>query len=165
MIERRHPNVINVDEAETYAIDKGKHQATGRVLGTGAGSAALGGTVMELPPGARAWPFHFHTNNEEAVYVIAGSGTVRIGDARVPIRAGDWIAHPVGPAYAHQVINDGDVPLVYLCVSTQLDCEVVGYPDSNKLAARGGSHAKPWLLEFTKLGTTLDLWDGEPDAT
>jgi uncharacterized cupin superfamily protein len=30
--------------------------------------------------------------NEEALFVISGSGTARIGDQRVAVRAGDWIA-------------------------------------------------------------------------
>ncbi|MEO8706056.1 MAG: cupin domain-containing protein [Kofleriaceae bacterium] len=99
-----------------------------------------------------------------AIYVLSGTGTARLGDVRVPIRSGDWIAHPVGPDHAHQMINDGDVPLVYLCISTQHDCEVVGYPDSNKILARGGPFESPWIRQFVKQGLTLDRWDDEPDA-
>jgi len=162
MTERRHPNVLNADEAEPYELARGNHRGKGRILGHGAGSAALGGTLMEIPPGALAYPFHFHCNNEEAIYVVAGTGTARIGDARVAVRAGDWIAYPPGPEHAHQMINDGREPLIYLCISTQHDCEVVGYPDSNKLLARGGPYEKPWLRQIVRQGPSLDYWDDEP---
>ena len=96
---------------------------------------------------------------------MSGTGTARIGDARVPVRAGDWIAYPVGPAHAHEMINDGDVPLVYLCISTAHRCEIVGYPDSKKVGfiARE-TRDKMWHRQVVRAGETLDYWDGEPDA-
>jgi uncharacterized cupin superfamily protein len=164
MTDRRHPNVANAEDAERYELKKGKHHVVGRRLGAAAGSVQLGATLTELVPGAISFPFHYHCNNEEAVYVVSGTGTARLGDARVKVRAGDWIAYPIGPAHAHQIINDGDAPLVYLCVSTMHKCEVVGYPDSKKLASRAGeSFDKPWIRTITR-DQQLDYWDGEPEA-
>jgi uncharacterized cupin superfamily protein len=162
--ERRHPNVAHRDEVEPYEMKKGKHHIVGRILGRAAGSQQLGATLTELAPGAISFPFHYHCANEEAIFVVSGTGTARIGDARIAVRPGDWIAHPVGPSYAHQMINDGNEPLVYLCVSTTHKCEVVGYPDSKKFASRAGeSFDKPWIRTITRT-ESLDYWDGEPDA-
>jgi uncharacterized cupin superfamily protein len=163
--ECRHPNVVNRDEVQPYEQKKGQHHYFGRILGRVAGNQQIGATVTEVPPGAIGFPLHYHCANEEAVYVLSGSGTLRIGDARVPVRPGDWIAFPVGPETAHQFINDGKEPLVYLCVSTLHKCEVVGYPDSNKVAASAGpSWEKPWIRQIVRKGETLDYWDGEPKA-
>jgi uncharacterized cupin superfamily protein len=165
MPERRHPNVVNVDEVEATELKKGKHEARMRRLGAQAGNAQIGATLTELPPGAVSFPFHYHCANEEAIYVVSGTGTARIGDARIAVRAGDWIAMPVGPDHAHQMINDGNVPLVYLCVSTLHKVEVVGYPDSRKVAAAAGpSREKPWIRQIVREGETLDYWDSEPAA-
>ena len=165
MAERRHPNVINTDEVEAQHTQKGKHQVRARRLGPHAGNAQIGATLTELPPGALSYPFHYHCMNEEAIYVVAGTGTARMGDARVAIRAGDWIALPVGPDHAHQMINDGSVPLVYLCVSTAHKCDVVGYPDSKKIAAWGGpTPMTPWIRQVVREGESLDYWDSEPGA-
>ena len=101
-MSRRHPNVINIDEVETNEVKKGTHHVRNRRLGTPTGGAQLGGTLTELPPGAISYPFHYHCANEEAIYIISGTGTARIGEARVAVRAGDWIALPVGPDHAHQ---------------------------------------------------------------
>lgn len=63
------------------------------------------------------------------------------------------------------MINDGAAPLIYLCVSTAHKCEVVGYPDSKKIAASAGpSPAKPWIRQLAREGESLDYWDGEPGA-
>jgi len=83
-------------------------------------------------------PSYYHCANEQAIYIPSGTGTARIGDARVVVRAGDRIALPVGPEHAHQMIDDGSEPLRYLCVSTAHKCEVVGYPDSKKVAVWAG---------------------------
>jgi len=165
MPERRHPNVVNVDEVEVNEVKKGTHQVRNRTLGALAGSAQLGATLTELPPGAISYPYHYHCANEEAIYVLAGTGTSRIGDARVAVRPGDWIAMPVGPDHAHQMINDGSEPLIYLCVSTKHKCEVVGYPDSKKVAMWAGqSPTSAWVRQIVRQGETLDYWDGEPSA-
>jgi uncharacterized cupin superfamily protein len=162
---RRHPNVVNQDELETTELKKGKHHGKARRFGPVAGNQQLGGTLMELAPGAISYPFHYHCNNEEAIYVVSGTGATRIGDARVKIRAGDWIAYPVGPASAHQMINDSDAPLVYLCIATAHKCEVVGYPDSNKIAAAASEPSgKTWIRQIIRAGESLDYWDGEPNA-
>ena len=162
--DRRHPNVVNADELEPNEMKKGKHHIVMRRLGGAAGSAQLGATLTEVPPGAISFPLHYHCANEEAIYVVSGTGTARIGDARVQVRPGDWVAFPVGPAHAHQMINDGTVPLVYLCMSTMSKCEVVGYPESNKIGMRAGeTFEKAWVRTITR-GESLDYWDGEPNA-
>jgi uncharacterized cupin superfamily protein len=163
--ERRHPNVVNVDELEPNAVEKGKHRYSMRRFGPATGNQQLGCMVMELPPGSISFPLHYHCANEESIYIISGTGTVRIGDARVPIRTGDWIAFPVGPAHAHQMVNDSGEPLRYLTIATAHKCEVVGYPDSKKTAAMAGmAWDKPWIRQIMREGETLDYWDGEPNA-
>lgn len=162
---RRHPNVVNGDELEPNVIAHGKHRARRTRFGGAAGNRQLGGSLMEVPPGAIAYPQHFHCANEEAIYVLSGTGIARIGDARVPVRAGDWIAYPVGPAHAHQMINDGDAPLVYLAIATDHHCDVLGYPDSNKVAAWAEDESEQtWIRQFVRAGDSLDYWDGEPEA-
>ncbi len=163
---RRHPNVIHKDEAAVMPVTKGKHHMMLRRLGGAAGGQMLGANLTELPPGAISFPFHYHCATEEGIYVVSGRGTARIGEARVAVRAGDWIAFPVGPDHAHQMINDGDEPLVYLCVSAAAQkVDVVGYPDSKKVAATAGTFEKPLHRFVVREGENVDYWDGEPNAT
>jgi uncharacterized cupin superfamily protein len=125
----------------------------------------LGARVVELPPGKRAWPFHHHHANEELVYVISGRGSWRSGDAIWPVAAGDFIAARAGgPEQAHQMVNDSDAPLIYLIVSSMIAPDIVGYPDSGKIALfagspPGGDKAARTLEYIGRLAPPEDYWD------
>ena len=163
--ERRHPNVVHRDEVSVMNMEKGRHRMQLRRLGAAAGGQLIGANLTEVPPGAVSFPFHYHCATEEAVYVLSGSGTARIGESRVAVRAGDWLAFPAGPEHPHQMINDGAEPLVYLCVSASVQkVDVVAYPDSNKVAGMAGAFEKPVHRWISRQGESLDYWDGEPEA-
>ncbi|HTE54836.1 MAG TPA: hypothetical protein VK698_28475, partial [Kofleriaceae bacterium] len=93
-------------------------------------------------------------------------GTARIGDASVEIRAGDYLAFPAGNAAAHQTTNTGTGPLRYLCFSTLIATDVIGYPDSGKIGVRhsvvapDGTRRRLLRTNFRD-GTGVDYWDGE----
>jgi uncharacterized cupin superfamily protein len=162
---RRHPNVINRDEAPVMPMEKGKHRVKMQQLGRGAGASTLGGNVSEVAPHSVSFPFHYHCAAEEALFIISGSGVARIGDQRVPVRAGDWISYPPGPDHAHQMINDTDEPLVYLAISAlPVKVDVVGYPDSKKVAATAGTFEKAIHRFIARQGESLDYWLDEPDV-
>jgi len=163
---RRHPNVVNREDVPVMPMQKGKHQMQLRRLGGAAGGNMLGANLTEVAPGGVSFPFHYHCATEEALYVISGTGTARIDDARVAVKPGDYIAFPVGPEHAHQMINDGKEPLVYLTLSASVQkVDVVGYPDSKKLAATAGTFEKPIHRWISRQGESLDYWEGEPDAS
>jgi uncharacterized cupin superfamily protein len=107
----------------------------GRLIGT----RLLGCRLCVVPPGKKAWPYHFHHANEELFVILAGEGTLRLPEGRRSVRAGDVIACPPGPAHAHQLINNSEAELRYLAVSTMIHPEVMEYPDSGKVASMAGS--------------------------
>src|SRR5215468_520832 len=118
MSERRHPHVVNVED---IAIDEQKQGAFGlrrRRLGPEGGSRALGCSWFEIAPGQTAFPFHFHSAIEEAIFILEGTGQARIGKDTVNVGAGDYIGLPPGPDVAHALTNTGTTPLRYLCMSS-----------------------------------------------
>ena len=165
MAERRHPQIVNLAEVEPRTEVRGKFGFLGRRLGPLVGAKALGCSHFKIPPGQQAFPQHFHTANEEAVYVLAGEGTVRIGEKSVAIRAGDYIAFPVGPEFAHSIQNISAGPLQLLSISTMQPVEVVGYPDSKKTAAVAINTAAqppaPWIRLIVKDQPNADYYEGE----
>lgn len=99
------------------------------------GARSLGYNLTILPPGKVQCPFHSHRAEEEMFLILAGSGTLRFGDMTYPLRVHDVIACPTGgPEVAHQIVNTGDVDLVYLAVSTLAQVEICEYPDSGKIS-------------------------------
>jgi len=135
-------------------------------LGKAAGGREIGCSLYEIPPGKRPFPYHFHTANEEAMYVLSGSATLRLAGREVPVREGDYVAFPVGPAGAHQVVNDTDRPLRILMISTMLEPEVSVYPDSEKIgvfagSAPGGDPTVRTVFAFLPEAARVDYWQGE----
>lgn len=174
-MNERHPNIVNharlpwIDTAEATRAafpadhDRGKQfGARAKPLGVHAGCARLGCTLYELPPGKRSFPFHYHLANEEAIYILDGEATLRLGDREISVGPGDYIAIPAGPAHPHQLINRSSTSIHYLCMSTLQTPEVAVYPDSGKIGfstAPGGPAGGPFAVQ--RLGTSLPYYDGE----
>ncbi|MFB6219992.1 MAG: cupin domain-containing protein [Halolamina sp.] len=127
--------------------------------------ADLGCSLYELPPGNRSWPYHYHTGNAEAFYVLAGEGTLRTADDEHPLRPGDYVACPPGEDGAHRVVNDGDDPLRYLAFSTMRDPDVTVYPDSGKIGvfagAPPGGEGDRDVSGYFERESDVEYWDGE----
>jgi uncharacterized cupin superfamily protein len=162
---KRDPNVTNLDEVEWESgLTHGTRFASRRKrLGGLTGGKSLGCTLYEVEPGKRAFPMHAHLANEEAIYILEGEGTMRIGDRKVPVRAGDYIAFPPGRESAHQLINTSSAPLRYLCNSTMRGPEVAVYPDSGKLGVQAAT-PEPIRLLFNRSDaatTAADYFEGE----
>lgn len=89
---------------------------------TGGKTASVCTCIYE--PGARAYPAHSHINGEETVYVISGTGKVKIGDLIENIEAGSLFLFPQG--VPHMVWNTGDVPMHIVCFYSPVP-EAVSY--------------------------------------
>jgi uncharacterized cupin superfamily protein len=163
---REHPNVVNEQDLEWGEQSHGKFGYRRKQLGSAAGGEKLGCSLYEVPSERRAWPYHYHLANEEAIYVLQGSGTLRLGEQRITLSRGDYVALPAGESGAHQVINTSDEPLRYLCFSTMIEPDAMVYPDSNKIglfagAAPGGPKEKRTLSKFLRSDAEVDYYEGE----
>ncbi len=137
-------------------------------LGEAAGGEQLGCSLYELPAGERAWPYHYHTANEEAIYVLSGAGTLRLDGETTPLGAGDYVALPADERGAHRVVNDGDEPLRYLVVSTMDEPDVTVYPDSEKFGVYvgsppGGREARS-LEGYYRTEDDVGYWEREDES-
>lgn len=138
-------------------------------LGAAAGGEELGCSLYELPAEERAWPYHYHTRNEEALYVLDGAGTLRLADENHSLSPGTYVAFPTGEESAHRVVNDSSEPLRYLVVSTMDDPDVVGYPDADALGVYagsppGGDEDERLLSGFFRKEDRRDFWADVADA-
>jgi uncharacterized cupin superfamily protein len=138
-------------------------------LGKAAGGEELGCSLYELPAGERAWPYHYHTKNEEALYVLAGSGTLRVNDEHHDLSSGSYVTFPTGAESAHRIVNDGSDVLRYLVMSTMDEPDVVGYPDADALGIYagtppGGDENERVLSGFFRESDRLDFWEDVADT-
>jgi uncharacterized cupin superfamily protein len=151
--------VVNIDELKLEPFEKGDKFACDAVrVGPLVGAKDLGYSYDVVPPGKRSCPFHSHRGEEEMFFIVSGTGLLRYGDETRPVRAGDIICCPTGgPETAHQIVNDSDLPLAYISVSTMRDAEICEYPDSGKVGAFG----KGGLRHMTKATDDVGYWTGE----
>jgi uncharacterized cupin superfamily protein len=171
-MQRRHPLVVNADEIPPFEgkdafpsfPDGAGFGFRARRLAAAAGATQLGCTLYEVEPGKTAFPCHWHLSNEEAILVIAGTGSLRLGDAEVAVRAGDYVALPVGKDHAHQLVATGTETLRYYCISTMKDPEVAGYPDSRKIAFLSRRQGQPLRAIFYEEDARA-YFDREPRAS
>lgn len=127
----------------------------------GLGGERLSAGLWELPPGKRSFPFHAHLVTEEAMFVISGTAKVRTPDGLTPIGPGDFVHFPPGGP-AHQLVNDGTEPLVYVGLGAGVGADVVEYPDSDKVASAAGTGPSRKRFVF-KRGAQVDYYEGEPE--
>lgn len=165
MSERRHPNVVHESEVQAQESKTGtRFGFKSRRLGAATGARGIGCSVYEVEPGRTAFPAHYHCANEEAIYVLSGTGTLRLGDEKVELRAGDFVTLLTGPEHPHQLVATGSETLRYLCMSTLITTEVVGYPDSKKIAAVHMESPTAWpakLRVIFKEDSQVQYFDGE----
>jgi uncharacterized cupin superfamily protein len=162
-----HPNVASTGGLKWPEQAHGERfEFKRKSLGAATGGEKLGCSLYEVPPGKRAWPRHYHLANEEAIFVLEGRGTLRIGEKEVTISAGDYATLLVGEEGSHQTINTSDAPLRYLCFSTMVAPDVTVYPDSNKVSifggsAPGGPKEKRTFNKFLKTDAEVGYYEGE----
>jgi uncharacterized cupin superfamily protein len=127
-------------------------------VGRRLGAELLGGSLYELEPGDRLWPYHLHHANEEWLIVVRGRPTLRSPDGEQDLREGDVVVFPRGQAGAHQISNRTDAPIRVLMLSSMVLPEIVEYPDSGKFGARDAAGER---LLMSRPGPVLDYWEGE----
>jgi uncharacterized cupin superfamily protein len=142
------------------ALSQGAYANLRKELG---GLSTLRCGLWQLAPGKKSFPLHRHLSTEEALYVISGRGKVRTEADETAVGPGDYVAFPAGGP-AHQLINDGAEPLVYLGMSANPNTlDVVEYPDSNKVATAVGSYPTGRRFIFPA-DQQVDYFHGDKDA-
>lgn len=100
-----------------------------RALGDAAGLTRIGVNHTTLGPGAASSMRHWHTHEDELVYVLAGELVLVTDQGERSLRAGQCAGFPAGHRNGHQLLNRGATPAVYLEISNRDAADSVEYPD------------------------------------
>src|SRR5512143_1479162 len=92
---------------------------TRRRLGDAGGLQDFGVNLMTLPPGKWSSQRHWHSHEDEFVYVLEGELTLVEDGGETVLRAGDCAAFPKGSGDGHHMINRSGVMAVYLEVGSR----------------------------------------------
>ena len=89
--------------------------------------------IRKLEPGTYSFPYHYHRNAEELMYIISGEMMMRSPEAFQEVRQGEVIFFEMGETGAHQFYNHTETSCTYLDIKTFLGLDLVVYPDSGKM--------------------------------
>jgi uncharacterized cupin superfamily protein len=146
----------------TVECDEGMEHEGFRIretqIGPRIGADLIGGSIYDVDPGKKLWPYHLHQANEEWLVVLRGRPTLRTPEGERELAEGDVACFPRGAAGAHLVRNATEEPVRILMLSTLIVPDVVEYPDSGKHYALS---AKGELIFQTRYGEPVEYWDGE----
>ena len=92
---------------------------TRRRLGDAGRLSDFGVNLMTLPPGRWSSQRHWHSHEDEFVYVLEGELTLVEDDGETLLRAGECAAFPKGTGNGHHLKNLSSVAAVYLEVGSR----------------------------------------------
>ena len=104
-------------------------------LGNAGGLTDFGVNLMRLPPGGWSSQRHWHTHEDEFVYVLAGELTLIEDGGETPLRAGDCAAFPKDSGDGHHMINRSDSIAVYLEVGSRAPLDLTTCSDVDMMSS------------------------------
>lgn len=100
-----------------------------REIGNVLGLTHYGVNLVELEPGAWSAQRHWHSAEDEFVYVVSGELTLVSNAGRQRLGPGMVAGFPAGVADGHHLVNESEQTAVYLEVGDRSDRDEVRYPD------------------------------------
>lgn len=100
-----------------------------QALGNAGGLTDFGVNLTRLPPGAWSSQRHWHTDEDEFVYVLSGELVLVTDAGEQPLIANDCAAFPKNHADGHHLINRSAQMAIYLEIGTRSAVDRCHYPD------------------------------------
>jgi uncharacterized cupin superfamily protein len=102
-------------------------------LGDAGGLTQFGVNLLQLPPGAWSAQRHWHSHEDEFVYVVSGEVVLVTDTGEQLLRAGDCAAFPANAPNGHHMVNKSGNIAVCLEVGSRSSADRVEYPDIDML--------------------------------
>ena len=100
-----------------------------RALGDVFGLTAFGVNLVHLPPGAPSSQRHWHSHEDEFVYVLEGELTLITDAGEQVLTPGMVAGFPAGKEDGHHMVNKSGDWAAYLEVGSRSDLDECNYPD------------------------------------
>jgi uncharacterized cupin superfamily protein len=113
-----------------------------RRLGDAAGLTQFGVNLLRLPPGVWSSQRHWHTHEDEFVYVLQGEVTLVTDEGEELLRAGDAAGFKAGVANGHTLQNRSGADAMVLEIGSRTPAaDATTYPGIDLAAPAGGKPA------------------------
>jgi len=104
-----------------------------RRLGEAFGLTQFGVNLVTLGPGGQSALRHWHTQEDEFVYVLEGELVLVTNTGEQLLRAGDCAGYKAGEPDGHHLINRSKATACYLEMGSRREGDVAFYPDDDLL--------------------------------
>lgn len=114
-----------------------KPMIAGRIkqaLGNAVGLKNFGVNLVKLAPGSCSALRHWHTLQDEFIYVIEGEATLITNLGKQILKAGMMAGFPAKEEDGHQLVNYSDAIVIYLEIGDRTPDDKVNYPDDDLIA-------------------------------
>jgi uncharacterized cupin superfamily protein len=108
-----------------------------RALGDAVGLTKIGVNLTTLMPGKESSMRHYHTREDELVYVLEGELVLVTDGGEQVLTAGTYAGFAAGSTDGHQLINRSAKPARYLEISNRDEEDEAEYPDVDMALRRG----------------------------
>lgn len=123
-------------------FDEPCKQRERRRLGDAAGLTQFGVNLLRLAPGSWSSQRHWHSHEDEFVYVLEGRVTLVSDEGEEVLHAGDAAGFKAGAANGHSLQNRSNAVCLLLEVGSRNETDdVTTYPDIDMIAPAGGKPA------------------------
>jgi uncharacterized cupin superfamily protein len=104
-------------------------------LGNAGGLTDFGVNLMRLPPGGWSSQRHWHSHEDEFVFILEGEVVLVEDEGETPLKAGDCAAFPMNSGNGHHMINRSDRMAVYLEVGSRSPQDLTTCSDIDMMSA------------------------------
>ena len=111
--------------------------STWKRLGNAGGLTQFGVNLSRLPPGVWSSQRHWHSHEDELVYVLEGELTLVTDAGEEPLRAGEAAAFKAGDPDGHHLVNRSSRDAVLLEIGARNPDDRCVYPDIDMIAEPG----------------------------
>jgi uncharacterized cupin superfamily protein len=102
-----------------------------RRLGDACRITKFGVNLVTLAPGGQSALRHWHTLEDEFVYILSGEVVLISQEGEQILKAGMCAGYPAGTRDAHHFINRSNAPAQYLEIGNRIDGDNAFYPDDD----------------------------------
>jgi uncharacterized cupin superfamily protein len=110
-------------------------ERTRQRLGNAGGIGDYGVNLMRLPPGGWSSQRHWHSHEDEFVYLLEGELMLIEDGGETLLGAGDCAAFPKGTGNGHHLVNRSSVTAVYLEVGSRHPHDLTTCSDIDMMSA------------------------------
>jgi uncharacterized cupin superfamily protein len=119
---------------ELQSMLKGRSK---RAIGPLFGLTNFGMNHSTLEPGASSSIQHYHTKQDEMIYILSGTATLRLDEQEIILKPGDVMGFPAGRPVVHTIFNHSTTEnVVYLEIGDRTSGDTAIYHSSIDLLGK-----------------------------